>query len=129
MTLLERGRCALLGRPMAPPPEIGDDVPQGVTLRRGRIVPRLAGILCRMGGPAAAVTLGRTIVVSPGTRLTRSLLAHELIHVRQWRTDPLFPLRYAIATVRHGYRENPYEVEARTARPAPNPAPRTESPT
>jgi hypothetical protein len=41
------------------------------------------------------------------------LLAHEMAHVRQWRADPLFPVRYALATLRHGYRDNPYEVEAR----------------
>ena len=43
------------------------------------------------------------------------LLEHELEHVRQWKADPLFPLRYTLATLRHGYYDNPYEVQARAA--------------
>ena len=82
-------------------------------LRRGRLVPWIGGRLIRSPRRAAAVTLGRTIVVDPAADLTEQLLRHELAHVRQWREDALFPLRYALATLRHGYRNNPYEVEAR----------------
>jgi hypothetical protein len=114
MSLIEHVRSLLLGERMPPPPELPtDDLPADVVLRRGRLVPRIGGILGKMGGPAAAVTLGRTIVVNPDARLTPGLLAHELVHVRQWRDDLLFPLRYTLATLRHGYRDNPYEVEAR----------------
>ena len=67
-----------------------------------------------MGAPAAAVTLGRTIVVHPDVPLTRQLLVHELTHVRQWQASPfVFPLRYVWYSIRHGYWGNPYEVEAR----------------
>jgi Domain of unknown function (DUF4157) len=90
-------------------------LPRGVVLRRGRLIPWLGGVLSRLGGPAAAVTIGRTIIFRPGVRPTPSLLAHELAHVRQWERDPLFPFRYSLATFRHGYRNNPYEVEARAA--------------
>ncbi len=92
----------------------GEEVPPGVVLREGKLIPWLGGKFGRMKGPAAAVTLGRTIVVNPEVRLTPDLLTHELVHVRQWEVDRLFPVRYAIATLRHGYRNNPYEVEART---------------
>lgn len=112
--MLDRVTRLVLGRRIPPP--AGMDVypvPRGVTLRSGRLVPRLGGMLGRMGGPAAAVTLGRTIVLSPGVRLTPTLLAHELAHVRQWEQDRLFPIRYSFATLRHGYHNNPYEVEAR----------------
>lgn len=114
MSLLESTRRAILGEPLPLPPELPRAaLPAGVVLRRGRLVPWIGGVLGRMRGPAAAVTLGRTIIVSPDARLTPMLLAHELVHVRQWRDDALFPVRYALASLRHGYHENPYEIEAR----------------
>lgn len=114
----------LLGARVDPPPELAaGKVPDGVVLRRGGLVPRVAGVLARMGGPAAAVTLRRTIVLSPRARLTGALLAHELVHVKQWADDPLFPLRYIMATLRYGYWRNPYEIEARAAHtPADKPS-------
>jgi hypothetical protein len=114
MSLIERARTAFLGRRISLPTAIPPDtVPAGVVLREGRLIPWIGGVLGRMGGPAAAVTLRRTIVVSPAYPVTSSLIAHELTHVRQWREDRLFPLRYALASLRHGYHRNPYEVEAR----------------
>lgn len=108
----------LLGERFAPPPYV--ESAHEVVFRRGRLIPRVGGFLSRMGGSAAAVTLGHTIIVRPDVPLTPSLLAHELAHVRQWREVPLFPLRYCLATLRYGYRENPFEVEARAfARSAP----------
>jgi hypothetical protein len=104
----------LLGDEIRPPLHASaGTVPPGITFRRGGLLPRIGGVLARMNGPAAAVTLYRTIVVRPGVELTPSLLAHELAHVRQWSNDPLFPLRYCVATLKHGYNNNPYEVEAR----------------
>jgi hypothetical protein len=91
-------------------------LPRGVTVRVGRWVPALGGWLSGHGRPAAAVTLGRTIVKHPDVPLTDRLLRHELAHVEQWRRHPLtFPLRYTWQHLRHGYRANPYEVEARAA--------------
>jgi hypothetical protein len=91
-------------------------LPADVTLVRGGWIPAIGGWLSGMGGPAAAVTLGSTIVVGPGVEIEDRLLRHELVHVRQWRRRPLaFPLLYALEHVRHGYRNNPYEVEARAA--------------
>lgn len=111
---MERLLTVLLGARIPPPEGIPQDtIPRGVVFRRGGFIPRIGGILGRMSGPAAAVTLGRTIVVCPGVRLSPSLLAHELTHVRQWREDPWFPVRYCLKTLRHGYFNNPYEVEAR----------------
>jgi hypothetical protein len=96
---------------------VGDPrLPADVALVRGSWIPAIGGWLSGMGRPAAAVTLGSTIVVGPGVVLEDRLLRHELAHVRQWRRRPLaFPLLYALAHVRHGYRNNPYEVEARAA--------------
>lgn len=91
-------------------------VPDGVEIRAGRWVPTLGGILSGMGRSAAAVTLGRTIVVHPDSLLDARLLHHELEHVRQWRERPLtFPLRYVLCHLRYGYHDNPYERAARDA--------------
>jgi hypothetical protein len=128
MSLLERARTTLLGEPIRLPADLPPGVvPEGVRLRRGRLVPWIGGVLARMGGPAAAVTLRRTIVVSPEAPLTPDLLAHELTHVRQWREDVLFPVRYTLATLRHGYRDNPYEVEARRVAASLHSSPRAGS--
>jgi hypothetical protein len=112
--LIEALSTLLLGERLPPPAELpAGAVPPEVVLRSGRLVPWLGGVFSGMDGPAAAVALRRTIVLRPGVPLNPVLLAHEMAHVRQWRADPLFPVRYALATLRHGYRDNPYEVEAR----------------
>jgi hypothetical protein len=42
------------------------------------------------------------------------LVVHEYHHVlKQWNTGRLTVLRYLIETIRHGYWNNPFEVEAR----------------
>jgi len=90
-------------------------VPEEVRLRRSAWLTRVAAALLGNGRRVAAVTLGRTIVMAPGVEPTARLLRHELAHVRQWEASPLFPLRYVLAHARHGYLDNPYEVEARAA--------------
>lgn len=125
MSLAEGIASAILGRRIERPTLTADLIPPEVTLREGRLVPWIGGVLGGMSGAAAAVTLRRTIVVNPGVELTPALLAHELTHVRQWRADFLFPLRYTISTLRHGYRNNPYELEARRVA-ASQPGPSTE---
>lgn len=91
-------------------------VPEGVAVRESRWIPVIGGKLSGMRGPAAAVTLGRTIVVHPDVKLTERLVRHELEHVRQWQSYPAtFPVRYVLAHLRHGYTDNPFEVDARAA--------------
>jgi hypothetical protein len=93
-----------------------EPVPEGVYVRAAKWLPAIAGRLSGMRGPAAAVTLGRTIIVHPNVRLTSRLVRHELAHVRQWQRHPIsFPVRYAMNHLRYGYHANPYEVEARAA--------------
>lgn len=93
-----------------------EPVPDGVAVRRSRWIPELGGLLSRMGRPAAAVTLGRTIIVHPAATLSARLLRHELAHVRQWERDPVgFPFRYLWNHLKFGYHDNPYEIEARSA--------------
>jgi hypothetical protein len=114
----------IFGTPMQPPGRVAGEVPPDVVLRAGRWLPRVGGWLAGQGRAAAAVTLGRTIIVHPDAELSPRLLRHELAHVRQWRQRPLgFPLHYAWLHLRHGYRGNPYEVEARRAEHSGVPGP------
>lgn len=111
---MERFFAALLGSRISFPHGLAATTfPTQVVLRRSRWIPWLGGLLSGMKGPAAAVTLGHTIILKPEVRLTPALLAHELAHIRQWEQDRLFPVRYSLAHLRFGYRDNPYEIEAR----------------
>ncbi len=83
---------------------------------QGRWIPAIGGWLAGFDRPAAAVTLGRSIIVYPGVALTDALLRHELAHVRQWASHGVFfPILYIGYHLRHGYRDNPFEIQAREA--------------
>ena len=56
-------------------------------------------------------TFARTILVRRGDP-TDDLLTHELCHAWQMQNEPV---RAVLAWLRHRYRENPYEIEARRA--------------
>jgi hypothetical protein len=102
--------------------------PNGIRVVRGRWIPALGGRLSGMGRAAAAVTLGRTIVVHPDTQLTEELLRHELAHTRQWERHPvLFPLLYILRHAQYGYMKNPYELAARAAESRDHEDPRAAS--
>ncbi len=92
-----------------------------------RVERRPGGVLLWVGGPvppgAAAITLGRLIIVRSRAAGSRRLLAHELVHVEQWRRHGAlgFLARYLAAYVRWrlrgyphwaAYRRIPFEVEA-----------------
>jgi hypothetical protein len=112
VSVLARIADAVLG-PRVPPGDLpGAPLPPGVTVRRNRWIPAIGGVGGKMKGPAAAVTLGGTILVHPEVAVDEGLLAHELVHVRQWREDRLFAAKYVAEWMRHGYRQNRYEVEA-----------------
>jgi len=56
----------------------------------------------------------RSCPISPSDHASVELILHEFVHVRQFRARPLrFPVTYLFDVVRHGYRNNPAEVEAR----------------
>jgi hypothetical protein len=80
-----------------------------------------------VGGPvprgSSAITLGRVVVVRRGSASDARLLAHELVHVRQWRDLGVFGfvVRYVGAYARWrlrgyghwaAYRRIPLEIEA-----------------
>jgi len=111
VSLIARIADRVLGQ-RVPDTELPYPVPPGVVIRLNRLIPAIGGVF--MGGRkrAGAVTLGRTILFDADRPIAPDLIVHELVHVRQWNDDPLFPLKYCGQWLRHGYRQNPYEVEA-----------------
>lgn len=100
-------------REVAPSPV---PLPERVALRRGGWLTALAGRMLGSSQPVTAVTIERTIVFAPKAQVTPDLVRHELAHVRQWEANKLtFFARYVRQHLRHGYEDNPYEVEARAA--------------
>lgn len=65
---------------------------------------------------AAVVPRRRVVLVRVGVKLTLTLLAHELAHVRQAERHP-WPFAYATQWIASGfdYHGMPFEVEAREA--------------
>lgn len=57
------------------------------------------------------------IYIHPNCVGNERLLRHEQCHAMQIQRDGRFvqPLKYLYYTIKFGYRENPYEVEAREA--------------
>jgi hypothetical protein len=85
-----------------------------IRVRRNAVLPTIGGWLSGRTRPMSAVTIRHTIFVHPDRKLTERLMRHELAHIHQWETYPwTFPLRYAWNHLRHGYRNNPFEIEAR----------------
>ena len=104
---------ALLGTPVELPRELLERFPElaRARWRRGGLPPRVGGwALGRR--TAAAITLGRTVFVAPGVRLSADLLLHELGHVQQFEAGRAFPVRYLLESLRRGYRGNRYEHDA-----------------
>ena len=104
----------LIGRPERLPEPLLTRYPElrAVRIRRGGLPPRIGG-WCLGRHTVAGITLRRTIWLSPDAPLAAELLLHELRHVQQFEERATFPLRYLWESVRHGYRRNRYEVDAR----------------
>lgn len=103
----------LIGRAFALPGPVAEAYPElrAVRWRRGGLPPRVAGWFLRL--PAvAAVTLWKTVWLSPDTPLHPALLLHELRHVHQFGASRLFPVAYVWECVRRGYRRNRFEIDA-----------------
>lgn len=112
-TRLTRLPRLLLGEPLQLPAALVDRFPElaGARWRRGGLFVRIGG-WCLGQRSVAGITLWRTVWLAPGVRLDPVLLLHELRHVHQFGTVPLFPLRYAWQSLRRGYRGNRYEADA-----------------
>jgi hypothetical protein len=114
MGYLTRIGRALIGEAMQMPDELIREYPEftQMQLRRGGLPPLVAGWV--LGRPSvAAITLWRTIFFGPRTAADAPLLLHELRHVEQFRERRAFPLRYIWESIRRGYHQNRYEVDAR----------------
>ena len=63
------------------------------------------------------LTLYKLVLVRKSTKSLAYTIAHEAEHVRQWTEEGLFkwPLKYFYYLAKYGYRDNPYEVQARKA--------------
>lgn len=79
---------------------------------------RRGGLPLRIGGwflgqkSVAGITLGTTVFLAAAERPPLQLLLHELAHVRQFRRDKTFPIRYLWESIRMGYGRNRFETEA-----------------
>jgi hypothetical protein len=82
-----------------------------VVWRRGGFPLRVGGWLLGEGS-VAGITLGGTVFLSPAQSPSLRLMLHELGHVRQFRRDKTFAIRYLWESARHGYSRNRFEVEA-----------------
>ena len=104
----------LLGQPVDLPEHLVTRYPElrQATWRRGGLALRIGG-LCLGRKTVSGITLWRSVSLAHDVAFEPELLLHELRHVLQFETDPLFPLRYIWGTVRHGYTRNPFEVDAR----------------
>ncbi len=105
---------AMVGRSFELPPGMTARYPElaEVRYRRGGLPVRIGGWALGLGS-VAAVTLRRTVFLSPSTPLSASLLLHELRHVHQFLGQRTFPVRYLWQSLRYGYSRNAYEVDAR----------------
>ena len=114
MGIVTRIRAALIGEPEPLAREVVERYPElhRLRVRRGGLPPRLGGWALGRA-TVAAITLRRWVFLAPEVPARPPLLLHELRHLEQFEANPLFPLHYLWASVRHGYHDNPFEADAR----------------
>ena len=112
-TLVVRLARPVIGTPLPLPTHVITRYPELLEARwrRGGLPLRVGG-WCLGQRTVAGITLGRTVFLAANVPETSQLLLHELAHVRQFRQDKSFPLRYLMESIRRGYARNRYEVEA-----------------
>jgi hypothetical protein len=103
---------ALIGRRVTLSPAVRARYPEleRVQWRRGGVPVNVASLFI---GSAAAITLWRTVFLSPSVAPDEELLLHEFRHVQQFESSVTFPLRYLWESARRGYLANRFEVDAR----------------
>lgn len=88
-------------------------------IKERSVLAKLASVV--LGERPMAVVIGETIhlhgVSATDFRQNLRWLRHELAHVRQFREHGFLPFlaRYLAESIRKGYRNNKYEIEAREA--------------
>ena len=98
-----------------------------VRLKTDTLVSKIASTIMRPAkGRALATAIGKTIHlhnITPEDFINnKTFLRHELQHCIQYHTTRFFLLKYIWETMRHGYFQNRYEVEARVQSTADFPA-------
>jgi len=61
----------------------------------------------------SAITLWNIVFLAPDAPWQPELLLHELRHVYQFGERLAFPVLYILESIRRGYVDNRYEVDAR----------------
>ena len=90
-----------------------------VFIKENSWIARLAAFKLRKA--SCAIVIGQTIYLHRASKEAflsdMSWLRHEVCHVRQWKKQGFvfFLFHYLILSLRYGYHQNPYEVEARKA--------------
>ena len=88
-------------------------------IKENSIFARIAAY--KLGGDRVAFVLGKTIHLHNVTKedflKDEKWLRHELCHIKQFKDHGFIPFvwKYVIESVRKGYYNNKYEVEARRA--------------
>jgi len=102
-----------IGSPIVLPEDLISAFPGLATVawRQGGFPLRVGGWFLGTGS-VAGITLGSTVFLSPSQSPSLRLLLHELGHVRQYRRDKTFAIRYLWESARHGYSRNRFELEA-----------------
>jgi hypothetical protein len=102
-----------IGMPFALPQDVISAFPElaSVSWRRGGFPLRVGGWFLGRSS-VAGITFGSTVFLSPAASPSVRLLLHELGHVRQYRRDKTFAIRYLWESVCRGYSRNRFEVEA-----------------
>ena len=105
----------LIGRPETLQAELVGRFPElsSATYRRGGLPPRIAG-WCLGQRSVAAITLWTTIWLGDRALPDAELLLHESRHVAQFGASKAFPILYLWESLRRGYWNNRYEVDARS---------------
>lgn len=105
---------AFVGRHTALPREIAARFPEldAVHWRRGGLPLWVAGLAMRRRG-VSAITLWSVVFLAADAPWDPELLLHELRHVHQFGERLAFPVLYLWESIRRGYFDNRYEVDAR----------------
>ena len=104
---------AIIGRREILPSELAARYPDLciVHWRRGGVPVRVASLF--LPGGVSAITLWRVVFLSTDAPWHPELLLHELRHVHQFGERLAFPVLYLWESIRRGYVQNRYEVDAR----------------
>ncbi len=114
MGVVERALKMVVGESVGLPAALVERYPEleAIRLRTGGLPPRVAGwFLGRR--TVSAITLWDTVFAAPDAPLDAELLLHELRHVHQFHGSSAFPILYLWESLRRGYQDNRYEVQAR----------------